>query len=136
MGAAIGDLAWHVHHEVFYEKLTEPLQNRIDYVKRDKNQSEVPTRLKLMRPVLEQAALKKADSAYTDSSKAYEAALAKLKKARPGADYDKASVEAEKALEGLRKAGKPVYALHRQECEPDCPWDGVTILPAGGKRYN
>ena len=43
---------WHVHHEVLCEALTEPIQNRIDYIKRYKYASEVETRLRCMTPVL------------------------------------------------------------------------------------
>ena len=41
--------AWHVHHDALVEELTEPLQNRIDYIKLHKPAHEIPTRLKLIK---------------------------------------------------------------------------------------
>jgi hypothetical protein len=28
-----------------------------------------------------------------------------------------------------RNDHKAVEAIHKKECEPDCPWDGRTIFP-------
>ena len=42
---------WHVHHEILAEVLTEPLKNRIAYIKSDKPKSEQKTRLKLIKPI-------------------------------------------------------------------------------------
>jgi hypothetical protein len=47
---------WHIHHEVLYEWLTEPLRARINYIKNIKSKSEtgvqIKLRLKLLKPVL------------------------------------------------------------------------------------
>ena len=43
---------WHVHHEVLCEALTEPIQNRISYIRSTKPKGEVETRLRCMTPVL------------------------------------------------------------------------------------
>ena len=43
---------WHIHHEILCEALTEPIQNRIDHIKKFKDPSEVETRLRCMTPVL------------------------------------------------------------------------------------
>ena len=51
--AKIGDLIWHLHHKVLLEVLNEPLENRIEYIKRQKPKNERETRLRLMRPLKE-----------------------------------------------------------------------------------
>jgi hypothetical protein len=38
----VGDWVWHVHHEILVEPLTEPIENRIAYIKSDKSPEEVP----------------------------------------------------------------------------------------------
>ena len=43
---------WHVHHEVLYEVLTEPIRKRINYIKNNKPKDEIETRLRLLKPVL------------------------------------------------------------------------------------
>ena len=42
---------WHIHHEVLVENLTEPLKNRIAYIKESKPKNEVALRLKLLKKV-------------------------------------------------------------------------------------
>ena len=54
------EYAWHVHHEQLVEPLSEPIENRIKYIKENKSKSEIPTRLKLIKKVEDQEALKKA----------------------------------------------------------------------------
>lgn len=39
---------WHIHHEVLLEPLTEPLKNRIDYIKENKPEEEQVLRLKII----------------------------------------------------------------------------------------
>ena len=50
------DYWWHIHHEVLYEWLTEPVRARINYIKTEKAKNETPEqielRLKLLKPVL------------------------------------------------------------------------------------
>ena len=45
-----GIFYWHVHHSVLVEELTEPIKNRIEYIKHHKPKHEIETRLRLMRP--------------------------------------------------------------------------------------
>ncbi len=47
----LGDLVWHIHHDVLLEPLTEPFETRVAYIKENKSEDEVPTRLRLMKPV-------------------------------------------------------------------------------------
>ena len=42
---------WHIHHKILVEMLTEPLQNRIDYIKKNKPSHEVALRLKFIKKV-------------------------------------------------------------------------------------
>ena len=43
--------AWHCHHETLAEALTEPAENRIDYILSYKPANEQALRLRLLRPV-------------------------------------------------------------------------------------
>jgi len=42
---------FHIHHEILLEALTEPLKNRIKYIKGTKPEDEIELRLKLIKPV-------------------------------------------------------------------------------------
>ena len=44
-------VAWHVHHEILWEVLTKPIENRIAYIKSDKPKHEQETRLRLLKPI-------------------------------------------------------------------------------------
>jgi len=46
------DLWWHVHHNKLWEPLTEPIRNRINYIKNNKPKEEIELRLRLLKPVL------------------------------------------------------------------------------------
>lgn len=68
----VGQWYWHIHHMELVEKLDEPLNARIDYVKANKAKNEIATRLKWltrvrpMTPALK-ALLKKYDESWFDS---------------------------------------------------------------------
>ena len=104
---------WHVHHEILCEPLTEPIQTRIDYIKANKPEYEVETRLRLLKPVQHPESLPKEwkeacakrDEAYAKWDEAY-------------AKWDEANA---KCLPEIEK-------LHKEEC-PNCPWNGETIFP-------
>ena len=90
-------LYWHIHHEILIEETTN-IQERIDYIRANKPEKEIPLRLKLMTPVLHPEKLP------SSFRKAWEA-------------YDKA-----------REAYRPqIEKLHKEE-HPDCPWNGKTIF--------
>ena len=98
--------AWHVHHDVLIEPLTEPIEVRQEYIRRYKPEHEIETRLRLLKPAvgpLPAAYAKKAWAAY--DKKAWAA-------------YEKAWAAYAPEIE----------ALHAIEC-PDCPWDGSSIFP-------
>src|SRR3989304_1863959 len=94
--------AWHVHHETLIEPLTEPIKNRIRFIKANKPDDEIETRLRLMRPASAKAS--KARAAYDKATsqtravynKAKSEALAVYNKAKSKAlaVYDKAKSEA------------------------------------------
>ena len=120
--------AWHVHHETLIEPLTEPIENRIAYIKEYKPASQVELRLRLLKPVQGElpAALNKAKAARDKAFTAYAKAWAAYDKARAALDKARA------ALDKARAACMPeIEALHAIEC-PDCPWDGTTIFPKAG----
>ena len=54
-GDAKAKFYWHIHHETLVEPLTEPLKNRIKYIKEEKSKSEteeqIELRLKLLKKV-------------------------------------------------------------------------------------
>ena len=128
----IGDLYWHVHHEILCEPLTEPIENRISYIKANKPAHEIETRLRLMQPVRGPlpAELDKVSAEWDKARAKWDKASAELDKAsaewgkarakwvKTGAEWGKASAAALPELE----------RLHAEQC-PDCLWDGQTIFP-------
>jgi hypothetical protein len=107
---------WHVHHDLLLEPLTEPLENRIEYVRKYKPKEQLETRLKWLAPVKG-----KLPKALIETGKAYKKAWEACKKAcdvnRAWATYEKAWFKHKPELE----------ALHAKE-HPGCPWDGKTLL--------
>ena len=145
----IGDLVWHIHHEMLLEPLEEPFETRVKYIKATKRAYEVPIRLRLMKPVQEgnlllpflAKAQAKVARAYANANKAHIAwdaafegqgkrtttydSLDKVfaKLAAACDERDKARVQWAYACSDPR-----VFALHKKEC-PNCPWNGRTIFP-------
>jgi hypothetical protein len=111
---------WHVHHAILAEPLTEPIENRIAFIKANKPEAEVETRLRLMSPV-RSLPRTEARATYQEARAAYEKAYEKT-----WAASDKALAAYEEAWVALEKDMIP---LHAEQC-PDCPWDGKTIFPA------
>ena len=136
---------WHIHHDILLEPLTEPLKNRIEYIKNNKSKSEIELRLKLLKPVkgkLPDEVIKAGEVYYKAqetsgkvweayyktwkaSDKSWEASVkawevyAKVWETRDEArrTYDKT----------LKKYSKEINILHKKEC-PNCPWNGKTIF--------
>jgi len=104
-------LAWHCHHEILIEKLTEPAENRIAYILRDKPEHEQALRLHLFRPFRGPlpAQLKKATAEWHKAD----------------AEWHKADAEWHKATAEWHKAGAVI--AHKKQCK-NCPWDGKTIF--------
>ena len=133
---------WHIHHDMLCEPLTEPLRNRIKYIKENKPKNEIELRLKLLKPVKGELPKRvvKARKAYVKAGKAYDKAWKACDKAgkdlyKAGKACDKAEkayYKAEKAYFKARKAYdktltmKSLLALHKKEC--GCGWNGESIF--------
>ena len=103
-------LYWHVHHEHLVGYMRN-YEERAEYIRKNKPQHEIATRLRLMQPIrgvpesLVKLSAELAQATDSDWPNAY-------------GNWYSAYCEALPALE----------ALHAQECK-DCPWDGRTIFP-------
>ena len=99
-------LKWyfHIHHDILVEPLTEPIKNRIKFIKENKPKDEIKLRLKLMKPV--KGKLPK-----------------KFIEARQ--KYDE---ERQKLNEVCQKYNLQALALHKKECH-NCPWKNGSIFP-------
>lgn len=77
---------WHIHHEALVEKRTDPISERIAYILSDKPLAEQALRLRLLRPVLD-------DAAVAEAGKAYDAARAEAHSREcPNCTWDGASI--------------------------------------------
>lgn len=135
---------WHFHHDRLVEVATEPIRRRRAYIRSQKPSSEVPIRLRLLRPVRGKlpAALTKAWDAYvraTDAAHQTWVAYLTAKNEEPWDTFiaarsahtttRDASIAAHEAYEkALRRSTGKIETLHRLEC-PNCPWDGRSIFP-------
>jgi ABC-type transporter lipoprotein component MlaA len=128
---------FHIHHDVLLEPLTEPLKNRIKYIKETKPKDEIELRLKLLKPVKGKLPdeVIKAGEAYVKVREAYVKAREAYDKAREA--YDKAweaygkvreayGKVCEAYLKTLKKHSKEINELHKKEC--GCGWNGKTIF--------
>ena len=113
---------WCIHHGREWEKLTEPIENRIDYILSYKAKTEQITRLDNMRPVSEASktvvlsARKAHDEAIASAWKAYDEAIAPAGKA-----YDEAVAPAGKAYDEV------VAPAHKNDV-PNHTWNGKDIF--------
>jgi hypothetical protein len=137
---------WHIHHDILVELLTEPLENRVKYIKENKPKNEVGLRLKLLKPVKGKLpnevikTTKACDKAWKAYNKAWKAcvktgkACVKTTKACDKAwkAYNKAEKAYNKAWEAYQKVLKDnmpaIEKLHKSECK-NCPWNGKSIFP-------
>ena len=111
---------FHLHHDVLLE-LSWNIEERIDYIKATKSQTEQALRLALIKDVTEWMPNNKARAAYVKARAAYFEARAA---------NNKASVAYNKAWAAYF-ATFDVDAFHREHCHPNCPWDGKTIFSKG-----
>ena len=125
-------LFWHVHHDVLCE-WSNNIEERIDYIKKNKPEGEIETRLRLLKAVKG-----KLPEEFYKANKAWYKAWDEANKARNKArnKENKAWYEANKARDKAYKARNKykneIEALHKNEC-PDCPWNGRTIFPKKGE---
>ncbi len=125
----VGDAFRHVHHRgPWFEFLTEPESVRVEYIRRDKPEHEVETRLRLMQPVtgtLPDGVIE-AGRALSEARRAYgEAYPRRVGKAK--------AIEANRAwTKALVKHKPELDAMHWEECgQFGCPWtpESPTIFP-------
>ena len=113
---------WCIHHEQEWEELTEPIENRIDYILSYKAKEEQVTRLDNMRPMSEVSVkvILKAEKAYNEviatAEKAYDEAIAPALKA-----YNETIAPA-------RKAYNKTIALEHKNDVPNHTWNGKDIF--------
>jgi len=125
-GVGAGVPCWHIHHSKLLEWSERLLDERAEFIRAHKPESEIETRLRLMRPVNGTLpdAVCHARAAYNELFAVYCKMKSNYHEMRVACD------EAWSAYENTMAVHRPeIEALHAKEC-PDCPWDGKTILPA------
>jgi len=135
---------WCIHHEIEFEELNEPIENRIGYILSNKSKHEQITRLDNMRPVSTASlkivlpARKAYDEARASARKAYNEAIAPARKA-----YDEATASARKAYNEAKAPASEAYdeaitsawkacneaiaSAHRADV-PNHTWNGKSIF--------
>jgi hypothetical protein len=148
---ALGSLWWCIHHEVILEPLTEPIENRVRFIRERKAAHEVETRLRAMRPVkgplpmeVQQAgaawqqayaAWRQAGAAWQQAGAAWQQAYAAWQQAYAAWQQAYAAYQQADAAwrQALREHAPEIDALFAVECA-DVPWgpDGL-VFPESGK---
>lgn len=107
---------WHIHHDKLLE-WSSNIEERIEYIKKNKPANEQELRLRLLKPVVGKLPKEVvvAEAAYYEAEVAYDKAVVAWDKAWAAYDKAKAAYRAE------------IEALHAREC-PNCPWNGKTIF--------
>jgi hypothetical protein len=126
---------WHVHHKALVEYCYD-VEGRHEYIKNNKPEHEVETRLKWMTPVLGELPKEvvAAGDAYNKALDVHHKALDVYYKTgvyREGGYYGVRDA-CDKTRDAYGKALKThkdeIEALHAKE-HPGCPWDGKTLFP-------
>lgn len=131
-GVAVGTWVRHCHHREPFEKLAEPAENRIVYIRNHKPLEEQALRFRCFRPMSKEdgdslgakcAPLyadyqAKRALLYAELDADYQAKLAPLY-----ADYRAKCAPLDADYEAK------LSALHREYCTAGCPWDGRTLFP-------
>jgi hypothetical protein len=141
----VGDYAWCVHHEILFESLTEPAEERIKHILSHKPREEQARRLHEFRLVkvklpselaaacakwaaacakwaAARAKCNAASDKWDAASDKWDAASDKWDAARAKWDAASAKYDAARA-----KWAAALEILHKAEC-PDSTWNGTTIL--------
>lgn len=106
----------HCHDKILFEELTEPIENRIKYIKENKLSNEIPTRLSVMRLLTDEEVKTIPWEAWKAWDKAWEAQEAREK-----------VQEAQEAYEEAQSTPK-MMEWHKKVCLPDCPWNGRELV--------
>jgi len=121
----------HCHHDLLLEPLTEPLENRIAYIKKEKPEDERILRLRLLKVLSPKELNLLPKKAYIKAWKAYDKAWEACGKAWEA--YIKARKAYDKAWKAFRQTLRTpaVKKWHKEVCVKDCPWDfeQQTIFP-------
>jgi hypothetical protein len=124
----VGGYVVHCHHEVLYEVLNEPAENRVNYILKEKPKKEQALRLRLFRPVTGSAWAeyqKVTGSAWAEYEKVTGSAWAEYEKVKgpAWAEYEKVKGPAWAEYEKVKGPA------HKLICKAkDCPWNGKTIF--------
>lgn len=100
-------LWWHIHHHQLYENRCRPISERIQYIRDFKDDSEIPLRLRLLKPVRN--------------------APADLREAARKSENSWRWRDRYEFLFLAKKYNKKMKKLHAQQCK-NCPWNGRTIF--------
>src|ERR1022692_4314407 len=130
--------AWCCHHEKFFEELTEPAENRIQFILSNKSGSEQVTRFNNFRPVTNLAKFQPAlaeyekvrQQAWAEYEKVRQQALAEYEKVRQQAwaEYEKVRQPALSEYEKVRQqALKPLLKLYKKDV-PLGTWNDKSIF--------
>jgi len=131
---------FHIHHEILVEALTEPLKNRIKYIKENKPEDEIELRLRLIKPVKGKlpAEFIKASQAWVKAYQAWGKARQAANKADQAWDkanqaWDKASQAWDKANQAWDKASQAWDKANQAWGKASQAWDKAN--QAWGKAY-
>jgi len=117
-------LYWLIHHGILLESNTEPIANRIRYIKTNKPENERAIRLKWLRPVkrpeLLPKAVVKADADWQKADADRKKAYADWKKAY--ADWQKADADWQKAYADRQKADADWQKAYADRQKADADW--------------
>jgi len=133
MKKLVSGFAWHCHHDILYEWVTDYAE-REKYIRKHKLAAERELRLRLFRMIplgKVPVSLDKARAAYDQARDAYYKAWVASNK-QVSDTYYKAGAASWQARAAIERAGaasgEDMLALHKELC-PSCPWDGKTIFP-------
>ena len=153
----IGAWWWCVHHEIHVERLTEPPENRVKFIRENKPPEEIERRLAEFAPVLHPERLPQrlmeasaeygwARTEYDQTLPEYNRAWAEYDRARAEyvraqAEYNRAWAECARARAEFNRAlaeydraraeyEPELMALHREEY-PGTRWNGRSIFGEG-----
>ena len=126
--------AWHVHHDVLVEELTEPIEVRQEYIRQNKPKNEIETRLRLLKPV--RSDFSEYDAIRSKAWSEYDAIESKARsecdaiRSKAWSEYDAIVSKARSEYDAIESKAWSEYVLplHAKEC-PNCPWNGMTIFP-------
>ncbi len=131
----ITGMFWHCHHNVLCEYVHD-YQERVDYIKKDKPEDEVETRLKLFKKVKGKLPKEFVEIAkkYDETREKYHKAWDKYDKAGNDKAWDKYDKARDKYYEAMQKYLKAkdkyrpqIEKLHKKKC--GCSeWDGREIV--------